>query len=117
MLALANAAAEWCYTRGLETNNLVLCVAASKLFPFDYRYRHAPAELVVKDGNPIIAVPLLRAALRDDPYNVVFNYSLMLYGVALGDQEMVSQQFALLYRLAPRSQAMRELLKRRRMDP
>ena len=110
-------AAEWIYSQGIITRDSAKLETAAKLFPIDIRFRRGPSEFWLNNENSSEAVAALKRAQRTDPYAPAFIEALMIHELRLGDKEAASEQFALLYRLAPQAPAVKALLTGRHRDP
>ena len=115
-LASLDCCAEWLYTDGLQHGDFIEVQLAARLFPFDVKFRHGPAEFVSNSDDHAFAVVVLLEAQQDDPYSAPLALALMGHMVRLGDHEGADEQFRRLYRLAPHSEIVKEFLSRRR-DP
>lgn len=115
-LALLNGGAEYFYSQGFKTASLDKLYLSARLFPWDFKYRNGPAEFAAGLDDAAVAVRVLSQAQITEPYSAALAFWLMNHMIRIGDHEGASQQFARLYRLAPNSEIVKQLLARRR-DP
>lgn len=116
-LATLNAAADVLYTQGRLTQSRYDLELAGRLFPLEQRFRDGLAELAITSSDDEWAIGVLRQVQVREPWSPIIAVALMLHYLRAGDSENASKQFALVYRLAPHSDAVAQLLTQRRADP
>lgn len=83
---------------------------SAALFPFDYRFRIGPAELVISGPSDALTVDVLIRTLKTDPNEPILLTALMLHQYARGDRLASERTFRRMYQLAGKSELMRAVL-------
>ncbi len=94
-----------------------LIALGSKLFPFEYRFRQGLAEYYINSEDDRLAIPALYEAQKSDPNSPTLAGALFLHLLHNNDGIRAMQEFAWLYRLAPSSDLVKEIMKRKMREP